>query len=234
MPVPKVESKWLQLFFLGTDLACPHAGMARVLAAAAFLAILLSQSPCLSTQSSPRPLSLRGLPRSLEFPALRGARGRAWKLVGLRGGEEDAEDEVDDEEEDALLDDVGLDPVAVEGLTVDLADLDDVEIPPFVMRVTHPWRQPRGKWMVSLVNSYTNASSKRYHLWEIDLRFAPGLHPGWGGTKSPCSGELLYTRFGAFQTGDFHGGSKPQTLSPKPGSGGGERGRWHRPCTIHP
>ena len=24
-----------------------------------------------------------------------------------------------------------------------------------------PWRQPRGKWMVSLVNSHTNATSKR-------------------------------------------------------------------------
>ena len=30
--------------------------------------------------------------------------------------------------------------------------------------------------MVSLVNSNTNA---RHHLWEIDLRFAPGLPPGW-------------------------------------------------------
>ena len=26
------------------------------------------------------------------------------------------------------------------------------------------WRQPRGKWMVSLVNSHTNAISKRRHL----------------------------------------------------------------------
>ena len=31
-----------------------------------------------------------------------------------------------------------------------------------------PWRQPRGKWMVSLVNSHTNATSKMSHLWEID------------------------------------------------------------------
>ena len=29
-----------------------------------------------------------------------------------------------------------------------------------------PWRQPRGKWMVSLVNSHANATSKRWHLWE--------------------------------------------------------------------
>ena len=42
-----------------------------------------------------------------------------------------------------------------------------------------PWRQPRGKSMVSSVNSHTNATSKRWHLWEIDLRFAPGLPPGW-------------------------------------------------------
>ena len=28
--------------------------------------------------------------------------------------------------------------------------------------------QPRGKWMVSLVNSRTNATSKRWHLCEID------------------------------------------------------------------
>ena len=49
-----------------------------------------------------------------------------------------------------------------------------------------PWRQPRGKPIVSLVNSHTNATSKRWHLWEIDLRFAPGLPPGWlrGGITS--------------------------------------------------
>ena len=32
--------------------------------------------------------------------------------------------------------------------------------------------------MVSSVNSRTNATSRRWHLTEIDLRFAPGLHPG--------------------------------------------------------
>ena len=42
-----------------------------------------------------------------------------------------------------------------------------------------PCMQPRGKTIVSLVNSYTNATSKRWHLWEIDLRFAPGLSPRW-------------------------------------------------------
>ena len=33
--------------------------------------------------------------------------------------------------------------------------------------------------MVSLVNPHSNATSRRWHLWEIDLRFSPGLPPGW-------------------------------------------------------
>ena len=33
--------------------------------------------------------------------------------------------------------------------------------------------------MVSLVNSHTNATGIRWHLCEIELRFAPGLTPGW-------------------------------------------------------
>jgi len=33
--------------------------------------------------------------------------------------------------------------------------------------------------MVALVNSHTNATSIGWHLWEIDLRFSPGLSPGW-------------------------------------------------------
>ena len=41
------------------------------------------------------------------------------------------------------------------------------------------WWQPRGKCMVSLVNSHTHATRIGWHLWEIDLRFAPGLPPGW-------------------------------------------------------
>jgi len=45
--------------------------------------------------------------------------------------------------------------------------------------VPPPWRQPRGKWMVSLVNSHTNATSKKWHLWEIDLRFALNSTAGW-------------------------------------------------------
>jgi len=45
-----------------------------------------------------------------------------------------------------------------------------------------PWRQPRGKSMVSLVNSHSNASRIGWYLWEINLRFAPGANlggPGW-------------------------------------------------------
>ena len=42
-----------------------------------------------------------------------------------------------------------------------------------------PWRQPRGKSMVYSVNSHTNATRIGWHLWEIDLRFAPGMPPGW-------------------------------------------------------
>jgi len=41
-----------------------------------------------------------------------------------------------------------------------------------------PLRQPRGKWMIYLVNSHTNATSKRWHLWGIDLRFARNSTPG--------------------------------------------------------
>ena len=33
--------------------------------------------------------------------------------------------------------------------------------------------------MVSSVSSHTNATRIGWHLWEIDLRFAPGLPPGW-------------------------------------------------------
>ena len=42
-----------------------------------------------------------------------------------------------------------------------------------------PWRQPRVKSTVYVVNSHTHATRIGWHLWEIDLRFAPGLPPGW-------------------------------------------------------
>ena len=48
-----------------------------------------------------------------------------------------------------------------------------------------PWRQPIGKWIVCVVNSHTNATSKRWHLWEIDLRFALNSTPGWVSNVSP-------------------------------------------------
>ena len=48
-----------------------------------------------------------------------------------------------------------------------------------------PWRQPMGKLMVSSINSHTNATSIGWHLWEIDLRFAPGLPPGGFRTLLP-------------------------------------------------
>ena len=56
-----------------------------------------------------------------------------------------------------------------------------------------PWKQPRGKWMVSLVNSHTNATRIGWHQWEIDFRFAPGLSPGWEGylAKPPAGLEHL-------------------------------------------
>ena len=41
------------------------------------------------------------------------------------------------------------------------------------------WKQPRGKLMVSSVNFHTNATRIGWHLWEIDLRFALFLPPGW-------------------------------------------------------
>ena len=33
--------------------------------------------------------------------------------------------------------------------------------------------------MVSVVNSHSNAASKRWHLWDIDLRFTLNSTPGW-------------------------------------------------------
>jgi len=47
-----------------------------------------------------------------------------------------------------------------------------------------PWRQPRGISMGSLVNSHTNATSSRWHVWEMDSRFALNSTPGWGGVRA--------------------------------------------------
>ena len=47
-----------------------------------------------------------------------------------------------------------------------------------------PGGQPRGNSVVSPVNSHTNSTRIGWHLWEIDLIFAPGLPPGWCGALS--------------------------------------------------
>ena len=52
-----------------------------------------------------------------------------------------------------------------------------------------PWRQLRGKLMISLINSNTNATGIGLHLWEIDLEFAPGLPPE-DPTRSSCGARL--------------------------------------------
>ena len=54
-----------------------------------------------------------------------------------------------------------------------------LEVCPPTLAPLPPWRQPRGKLMVSLVNSHANATRIGWHLWAIDRRFAPGLPPGW-------------------------------------------------------
>ena len=46
------------------------------------------------------------------------------------------------------------------------------------VRPPPPWRQLMDKQMVSLVNSHTKATSKRWHLWKIDFRFALNWTPG--------------------------------------------------------
>jgi hypothetical protein len=56
--------------------------------------------------------------------------------------------------------------------------------------------------MVSPVNSHANATSRRKHLWEIDLRFAPGLPPGWERTLNyRQSVALLVSGFGCMVSG---------------------------------
>jgi len=41
-----------------------------------------------------------------------------------------------------------------------------------------PWRHPRGKLMIPLVNSHTNTTRIGWHLLEIGPRFTPGLPAG--------------------------------------------------------
>ena len=82
-----------------------------------------------------------------------------------------------------------------------------------------PWRQPRGKWMVSLVDSNTNATSKSWHLWEIDPRFALNSTPGWI-HKAIClntrgSHTEIPRWFQAIPTRN----AEPETRNPKRSSG---------------
>ena len=44
--------------------------------------------------------------------------------------------------------------------------------------------------MVSLVNSHTNATRIGWHLRKIDLRFTPGLRPGWWGRGKDFEGMV--------------------------------------------
>jgi len=58
---------------------------------------------------------------------------------------------------------------------------------------TPPWRQLRGKYMLSSVNSLPNSISR---LWEIDLGFAPGSPTGWGCIRiQPRPGPTARTYF---------------------------------------
>ena len=84
-----------------------------------------------------------------------------------------------------------------------------------------PWRQPRGKWMVYLVDSHTNATSERWHLWEIDSRFAPGLPPGWFSMVVQRGGRRATT-------------SLPLTARPNVPPGGGGRENRHSTSTMVP
>ena len=69
-----------------------------------------------------------------------------------------------------------------------------------------PWRPPRGKWMVSLVNSHTNATSKRWHLWEIDLRFVLISTPGW---RVLARGQsILVVRFSLYDESTWKAGAE--------------------------
>jgi len=75
-----------------------------------------------------------------------------------------------------------------------------------------PWRQPRGQWMVSLVNSHTNATRIGWHLWEIDLRFSPGLAP----FKSNATLEVTHILNAALDTLDTRARLQTLFLIPTP------------------
>ena len=54
-----------------------------------------------------------------------------------------------------------------------------------------PWRQPRSKLMVSLVNSHTNATRTGWHLWEIDLDLPQGYLQGGVSSQSSIRNREL-------------------------------------------
>ena len=56
----------------------------------------------------------------------------------------------------------------------------------------HPGGNPRAnRWFLE-VKPHANATSIGWHLWEINLRFATGLPPGWRG--GACTASLPSTR----------------------------------------
>ena len=66
-----------------------------------------------------------------------------------------------------------------------------------------PWRQLRGKWMASLLNSHANATPKRWHLWEIESGFALNSTSEWKRVIA-----LLYRR----SRPPFHASSSSSSL----------------------
>ena len=77
-----------------------------------------------------------------------------------------------------------------------------------------------GKSMVSSVNSNTNATRIGWHLWEIALRFAPGLPPGWVGSVSdllppPVVLRAPPTFTGIVNTSQLGSSRKGKSLSPR-------------------
>ena len=93
---------------------------------------------------------------------------------------------------------------------------------PLHIAVLHPpWRQPRGKLMVSLVNSHTNATRIGWHLLEIDFRFAPGLPPGTSrphGSRGPsaCGGRGRFWQGGEGRDAAALQRSQPCHRAPAP------------------
>jgi len=56
--------------------------------------------------------------------------------------------------------------------------------------------------MIALGNSHTNATRIGWHLWEIELIFAPGLPPGWF-----HAANVYYRRVARLRKAEAQGGS---------------------------